>query len=264
MTTGKLAGRVALITGGASGIGQAAARVLAAEGAAVAIADCDEAGAEAVAAELRAQGGRATAYPLDVSQEPSWTECMERLLEEWERLDVAVNSAGISHARPVTELTVEEWERVMSVNLRGVFLGTQFAIRAMQPRGAGSIINISSTAGVRAIPGAAAYSVSKAGVCMLSRVAALECAKNGTRIRVNSVLPGGVKTPLWRQLDSWDQMVTRLGSEEAVFATFARNVPLKRYAEAEEVARAILYLASDDSAFATGTELVIDGGYAVS
>ncbi len=264
MSEGKLAERVALITGGASGIGRAAALVLAGEGATVAIADRDLTGAETVAAEIRARAGQAMAYVLDVSQEPSWVTFMERLLADHERLDVAVNSAGISHQRPITELTVEEWEQVMSVNLRGVMLGTKFAMRAMLPRGEGSIINVSSSAGVKAIPGAAAYSVSKAGVCMLTRVAALECAQSGTRIRVNSILPGGVKTPLWRQLDSWDTMVKRLGSEDAVFTAFARSVPLKRYAEAEEVARAILYLASDDSAFATGTELVLDGGYAAS
>ncbi len=165
---------------------------------------------------------------------------------------------------PVAEMDLAEWERIVRINPTGVFLGTRFAIRTMQERGEGSIINISSVAGVKAIPGASAYSVSKAGVCMLSRAAALECAQQGWKIRVNSVLPGGVKTAIWRALDTWDDMVAQGGSEEAVFAAMAQHVPQKRYAEPEEIARAVLYLASDDAAYVTGTDLVIDGGYSAA
>ena len=147
------------------------------------------------------------------------------------------------------------------MNLTGVFLGTRFAMRVMQAQQTGSIINISSGAGVKAIPGASAYCVSKAGVCMFSRAAALECAQAGSKVRVNSVLPGGVQTPLWRQMEFFAEMVRQAGSEEAAFQALGQSVPLKRYAAPEEIAEAILYLASDESSYVTGTELVIDGGW---
>ena len=258
---GRLSGRIALVTGGASGIGQATALLFAREGAALAIADLDESGAEATANSIRAQGGQATAYRLDVTLEEAWNELAEGLSRDWPQLDVVVNSAGVSFSKQVAEMSLAEWERVLAANLTGVFLGTRFAIRALKTHGRGSIINVSSTAGLRAIPGASAYCVSKAAVCMLSRVAARECAQNGWQIRVNSVLPGGVKTPIWRQLDFWEESVNQWGSEEEVWKFLGGAVPMKRYAEPGEIAQAILYLASDESVYVTGTGLVIDGGY---
>jgi 3(or 17)beta-hydroxysteroid dehydrogenase len=258
---GRLSNRVALVTGGASGIGQATALLFAREGAALAIADLDENGAAATADSILSQGGRAAAYRLDVTVEKSWDELSERLLRDWPQLDVVVNSAGVSFSKQIADMSLAEWERVLAVNLTGVFLGTRFAIRALKPHGRGSIINVSSTAGLRAIPGASAYCVSKAAVCTLSRVAARECAQNGWQIRVNSVLPGGVKTPIWRQLDFWEESVDQWGSEEEVWKFLGGAVPLKRYAEPAEIAQAILYLASDEAAYVTGTGLVIDGGY---
>jgi 3(or 17)beta-hydroxysteroid dehydrogenase len=261
MSTGRLVNKLALVTGGASGIGRATAILLAQEGATVAVADRDELGAEETAAIIQSQGGKATGYPLEVTSERSWDELASVLPNNGKHLDIVVNSAGISHGNPIIAMSAAEWNRVLAVNLTGVFLGTRFAMRSMQERQTGSIVNVSSGAGVKAIPGASAYSVSKAGVCMFTRVAALECATAGWKVRVNSVLPGGVKTPLWRQMDFFADIVGKTGSETAAFDALGQNVPLKRYAEPEEIARAILYLASDDSAYITGTELVIDGGW---
>jgi short-subunit dehydrogenase len=131
----------------------------------------------------------------------------------------------------------------------------------MRAQKKGSIVNIASAAGIKALPGASAYCVSKAGVCMLTRVAALECAQEGTQIRVNAVLPGGVATPIWRQMPTWPDLVAREGSEEGALRALAQAVPMKRYAEPAEIARAVLYLASDESAYVTGAELVVDGGF---
>jgi 3(or 17)beta-hydroxysteroid dehydrogenase len=259
-TAGRVRDKVALVTGAASGIGRAAALRLAAEGASVAAADLNEEGAAATARAIQEAGGRATSYALDVSREEDWPGVMSRVLADFGRLDVAVNGAGIAMGKPLVETTLAEWRRVITTNLDGVFLGTQAAIRAMRTGGRGSIINVASVAGVKAQPGAAAYCASKAGSCMVTRVAALECAQAGLQIRVNAVLPGGVTTPIWRQLPMWADLVRRCGGEEGAFRALAQGVPLKRYADANEVAGLILYLASDESAYVTGAQLTIDGG----
>jgi NAD(P)-dependent dehydrogenase (short-subunit alcohol dehydrogenase family) len=255
--------KVALVTGGASGIGRATALMLAAEGAAVAVADIDNAGAQATAQQIHKQGGCAVAYHLDVTDESAWSPIMNRLLAEFGQLDVAVNSAGVAFSRPVADTSFADWKRVLTINLDGVFLGTREAIRAMRSQGRGSIVNLSAATGIRALPGAGAYGVSKAGVCMLTRVAALECAQEGTQIRVNSGLPANIKTPIWKGMSFFRQAIEIDGnSEDAAFQALAQHVPLKLCAEPEEVAKAVLYLASDDARFVTGTDLVIDGGYA--
>src|SRR5262249_25729406 len=160
------------------------------------------------------------------------------------------------------DTSLADWRRVQEINLDGVFLGTQAAIRAMRPQGRGSIVNISAATGIKALPGAGAYGASKAGVCMLTRVAALECAQEGSQIRVNAVVPAYIKTPIWNGMSFFREFVHREGSsEEAAFQILGQYVPLKRCAEPEEVARAVLYLASDDAVFVTGMELVIDGGF---
>jgi NAD(P)-dependent dehydrogenase (short-subunit alcohol dehydrogenase family) len=260
--TGRVADKVALVTGGASGIGRATALLLAAEGAAIAVADIDNAGAQATVQQIHKQGGCAVAYHLDVTDESAWPAVMLRLLAEFGQLDIAVNSAGIAFSRPVADTSLADWRRVQAINLDGVFLGTQAAIRAMRSQGRGSIVNLSAATGIRALPGAGAYGVSKAGVCMLTRVAALECAQEGTQIRVNAVLPSVVKTDIWKSMGSFREMIQKeRGNEDAVFQAIGQKVPLKRYAEPEEVARAVLYLASDDAAYVTGTELIIDGGF---
>src|SRR4051812_29758478 len=235
--SGRLDGKVALVTRGASRIRRATALLLAAEGAAVAVADIDEAGAQATAQQIHGRGGRATANRLDVTDEAAWAAVTARLLAEFGHLDIAVNSAGIAFAKPVADMRLAEWRSVLAVNLDGVFLGTRAAIRAMRPQGRGSIVNVSSSAGIKALPGAGAYCVSKAGVCMVTRVAALECAQEGTQVRVNAVLPGGVKTPIRKGLPLWEEMVVKEGGEEGAFKALGQNVPLKRYAEPGEVAR---------------------------
>lgn len=258
---GRVAGKIALVTGAGSGIGRATAAVLAAEGAAIACADLDVGAAEATAAAVRAVDGSAWACRLDVTSEPAWQETLEQLLQAHGRLEIAVNCAGISFGCPVTEMSLQDWRRVMAVNLEGVFLGTKHAIRAMRRSGrGGSIVNVASVSGIKAYPEAGAYCASKAAVIMFSKAAALECARSGERIRVNCVSPSGVKTPMWKSMPFFQDLIAREGSEEAAFEAMMRSTPHARWALPEEVAMAILYLASDESSFITGTNLVFDSG----
>lgn len=258
---GRVEGKVALITGAASGIGKAAALLLAREGAKVAVTDIDENGARQTAGEIEAAGDIATPFSLDVTSEEDWRRVINGLLAQWERLDILVNNAGLSIARPLLEMSLAEWRKVMAVNLEGVFLGVKYGVIAMRKSGGGSIINISSVAGIKAAAGASAYAASKAAVRMFSKAIALECAQQGYNIRVNTVSPGGVITPMWQGMEFWQEMRKESGSDEAVWQALAQETPLKRFATPEEVAEAILYFASGASAFVTAADLVIDGGY---
>jgi NAD(P)-dependent dehydrogenase (short-subunit alcohol dehydrogenase family) len=196
-----------------------------------------------------------------VTAEPAWQDLMGQILRAHGRLDIAVNCAGISFARPVADMSLEDWRRVMAVNLEGVFLGTKHAIRAMRQGGrGGSVVNVSSVSGVKAQPEASAYCASKAAVIMFSRAAALECLRRGENIRVNSVSPTGVKTPMWKTMPFFQELMEKEGGEEAAFRAMARSAPYGRWALPEEVALAILYLASDESSFVAGTNLVFDNG----
>ena len=239
----RLEGKTALVTGAASGIGRATAELFSAEGAMVAATDIVLTG---------------DAH-LDVTVEQDW----ERVIGSLPRLDVLVANAGISFACPVTEMTLGDWRRVMAVNLDGVFLGVKHALRAMRRQGgAGSIVIVSSASGIKASPGASAYCASKAALRLFAKSVALECADAGELIRVNSIHPAGVVTPMWTSMPFWDDLVKRYGSEEGAWKSMGAGVPgLKRMALPEEIARGILYLASDESSPATGSELVIDGGY---
>jgi 3(or 17)beta-hydroxysteroid dehydrogenase len=257
----RMAGKSAFVAGAASGIGRATALLLARESATVCCVDIDAEGAGATAALIEETGGRASSGRLDVTSEESWRAALEQATDLFGRLDVLVNSAGISFGCPVTEMSLEEWRRVLTVNLEGVFLGTKHAILAMRRTGGGSIVHISSASGLKASPGASAYSASKAAVCMFVKAAAKECLQNGDRIRINTVCPGGVKTPLWRDMPFFRDLVETTGSEEAAFQELAKSDPQGRFAEPEEIAQAVLYLASDESLYVTGTDLVIDGGY---
>jgi NAD(P)-dependent dehydrogenase (short-subunit alcohol dehydrogenase family) len=261
---GRVAGKVALVTGAASGIGRATAATLAAQGAAVVCADFNLPGAEETATALAAAGAAAWPRQLDVTSEPAWALAMEQVQRLGGGLDIAVNCAGISFAAPVTDMTLEDWRRVLAVNLEGVFLGTKHALRLMRAGSrAGSIVNVASVSGVKAQPEASAYCTSKAAVIMFSKSVALECLRGGDKIRVNVVSPSGVKTPMWKTMPFFQELMAKEGGEEEAFAAMTRMYPQGRFALPEEIALAILYLASDESLYVTGSNLVIDQGFTV-
>ncbi|MBZ5555119.1 MAG: SDR family oxidoreductase [Acidobacteriia bacterium] len=253
---GRVVDKVALVTGGASGIGQAVAVLLAEEGAKVVVADLDESGATQTVEAITAAGGMALARRLDVTLEVEWHRTIQFLEQAWGPLEVLVQSAGISSAMAITEMTLKEWRHVMAVNLDGIFLGTCAGIKSMQQNRRGSIINLASASGIKAAPGASAYCASKAGVIHFSKTAALECIQRGDNIRINSVSPGGVRTPMWSKMPNWSEVARSEAWNAPIDA-----VPLKRFAAPEEIAQAILFLASDESSYITGTDLVVDGGY---
>jgi len=255
----RVANKVALVTGAASGIGRATAMLLAKEGAAVALTDIADAG-QAVADEINRAGGKALFVRLDVSDEAALEGCIGQVMSAFGKLDIAVNNAGIASARPVADMTLAEWRRVMQVNLDGVFLGTKHAIRAMRSGAGGSIINVASASGIKASAGASAYCASKAAVRMFSKTAALECAAAGLKIRVNVVSPGGVKTPIWEKMEFWPGLVTQHGGEEGAWKALGGSSS-EGFHSADEIAQAILFLASDESAYMNAGELVIDRGY---
>ena len=248
---GRVAGKVALVTGGASGLGRAAAGMLAREGAKVAVADINAAGAAAVAEEI---GQSAIAIPLDVVKEAEWQAAIERTVAEFGGLNILLNSAGVGITKDVEATTLEEWRWVHEIDLDGVFLGCKHAIAAIAKSGGGSIVNISSISGIIAGHNLAAYNSAKAGVRLLSKSVALHCARKGYNIRCNSVHPTFIDTPML------DGLADRIGGREVALAKLSRQVPLGRVGEPDDIAYAVLYLASDESKFMTGAELVIDGG----
>lgn len=260
---GRVLGKVALVTGAASGIGKATTLALAREGAKIAVTDLNAAGAQATVNEIVSSGGDAVAYSLDVTSETDWERAIDSVLENWNKLDILVNNAGISFAKPVTDMTLSEWQRVMAVNLDGVFLGTKHGVKAMRKGTGGSVINIASASGLKASPGASAYCASKAAVRMLSKAVALECAQNNDSIRVNTVFPSGVISPMWEGMEFWQEIKSKAGSEEAAWKVMSEAIPLKRFAKPEEIAQAILYLATDEAGFVTGADFVIDGGFTI-
>ena len=243
----RLEGKVALISGGARGMGAEEALLFAREGAKVVIGDVLEEGRDVAAA---IPGGGALFTRLDVTKEEDWRRAVSLAEEVYKRLDILVNNAGVSATGGIEDTTVEEWDRVMSVNAKGVFLGTREAIPAMQRSGGGSIINISSQLGIVAMAESSPqYIASKGAVRLLTKSTALQYAADG--IRCNSVHPGPIVTP----------MTEGRRSDEAVRELMESRIPLGRYGEAIDVAYGVLYLASDEASFITGSELVIDGGW---
>jgi 3(or 17)beta-hydroxysteroid dehydrogenase len=243
--------KVALVTGGASGIGLAAATLFAEEGAAVVIADRDEAAGRSAAAAL---APRASFQRLDVTREDDWVAVTDAVMREYGRLDVLVNSAGVVLFKDIEQTTLDEWRTLMAINLDGTFLGCKHAVRVMKGRGGGAIVNMSSVAGLIGAGNLAAYSASKGGVRLLTKSVALHCARKGYNIRCNSVHPSFAETPMLQS------MITSARNPEKLAAGFAAAAPLGRLAQPIEIARTILFLASDESAFTTGAEFVVDGG----
>ena len=254
---GLVDGRIALVTGAASGIGRACAERLAAEGAAIVLTDIqDEAGC-AVADAITAAGGDVLYIHHDVTNEDAWRAVVSAVRDRYGRLDVLVNNAGVGIGGLVTEMSLELWRKQQAVNVEGVFLGVKHCLPLMRKSGAnGSIINISSASGIRASAGYSAYCASKGAVRMFSKAVALECAGDG--IRCNSVHPGMTDTPIW-QKSSASPGDSNVGAPDLARLA-AAMVPLKRPGAPTDIADGVLYLASDMSSYVTGSELVIDGG----
>lgn len=251
---GRVDNKVALISGGGSGLGKASAGMLAQEGAKVAIADINLEAAQQAAAEISSAGDEALALELDVRSEASWHACIEQVMARYGKLNILMNNAGVVAGGDVENSSLEEWHKIMSVNLDGVFLGTQCGIRAMRETGEpGSIINMSSIEGMVGHPMVAAYNASKGGVRTLTKSAALYCAQQRLPIRVNSIHPGGISTPLLEA----GLAALPPGERE----TFVAEHPIGHLGEPDDVAYGVLYLASDESKFVLGAELVVDGGY---
>ena len=189
---------------------------------------------------------------------------IEGILSRYQRLDVLVNNAGVSFTKPFAETTIDEWRRVLSVNLDGVFLGTKHAILAMRSRGGGSIINVASVSGITPYPEASAYGASKAAVRHLSKVAAIECADASTGIRLNVVTPGGVKTPMWESMGFFQELVANQGGMEEAFSAMAGTAASNQFSSPEHIARSILHLDSDESAHLNGVSLSSPRGTSAS
>ena len=249
---GILEGKCAIVTGAASGIGRATAVLLAREGAAVVAADVDGNGVDAVAAAIAGEGGRAVAAAGDLAEEAACRQLADTAVSRFGGLDVLVNCAGIVSRTSVVESAVEEWDRVIAVNLRAVFLLSKHSIPLMAARGGGAIVNIGSGWGLKGGPRAASYCASKGAVVNLTRAMAIDHGPQG--IRVNCVCPGDTDTPLLRS------EAQQLGEELAAFLVASAERPIQRLGTPEDTAQAVLFLASDASSWVTGTTLVVDGG----
>jgi NAD(P)-dependent dehydrogenase (short-subunit alcohol dehydrogenase family) len=248
----RLAGKVALITGGASGIGRATVLLFAREGAVVAVVDLDEDRGRAVVREIVEEGGRAIFLRCDVSQAEDCQRAVQETVDELGGLDILFNNAGIIRRATVIGTTEEEWDRVMAVNVKSVFLLGKYAIPVMEKAGGGVIINTGSGWGLIGGTNAVSYCASKGAVVNMTRAMALD--HGAQNIRVNCICPGDTDTRMLRN------EAQQLGASEEEFLAEAADRPLRRIGKPEEIAQAVLYLASDDSSFVTGTVLVVDGG----
>ena len=245
---GRLDGKVAIISGGARGQGEVEAKLFAKEGAKVVFGDILDEEGKQVEAAIRQAGGAATYVHLDVTQEADWQQAVAAAVSTYGKLDVLVNNAGILRRDGIEETTKELWDTVLAVNATGVFLGTKYAIPAMRKAGGGAIVNISSISGMVAL-GGPAYNASKGAVRVFTKVTAVHHADDN--IRCNSIHPGPVRTPMTESTYSDPEMLERR----------LRDMPLGRLGTSEDIAYGVLYLASDEAAYVTGAELVIDGGY---
>lgn len=261
----RLTGKIALVTGAASGIGRACAVALAKEGARVALGDVDASGLLQTCAMIETNGGICNIYPLDVTQELAWQNVLRAVERDFGGLHILVNNAGICVAASIDEMSYETWRRQLAVNLDSMFFAAKFAVPLMATSGGGSIINMSSVAGLKGIAGLAGYCASKAGVRMFTKALALECAAAKNNVRANSVHPGAIETPIWVKmafggdLPAADVLRNSSAMEDARTASEAAT-PVGHAGMPEDIAAGVVYLASDDARLVTGTELVIDGG----
>jgi NAD(P)-dependent dehydrogenase (short-subunit alcohol dehydrogenase family) len=257
MSNKRLEGKVALVTGAAQGIGKETCIVLAREGAKVVVTDINGSGGISVVNEI---GGDTIFLHLDVREESDWQKAMDAIIKRFGKLNILVNNAGITGFQEGYGLqdpencSLEDWRNVHAVNSDGTFLGCKYAINAMKSSECGSIINISSRSGLVGIPGAAAYAASKAAVRNHTKTIALYCCQQGYKIRCNSVHPAAILTPMWEPM---------LGSgpeREKRMSEIAKDIPMQKMGTTEDVANAVLFLASDESKYITGVELTVDGG----
>jgi NAD(P)-dependent dehydrogenase (short-subunit alcohol dehydrogenase family) len=255
---GRVEGKVALVTGGASGIGRACAEALAREGASVVITDVQDDKGPGVAAEITAAGGRCEYLHHDVTDEDAWISVMAEIDKRHGRLDVLVNNAGIAvPSLSITTVSLADWRKQQSVNVEGVFLGCKHGLLLMRKAGnGGSIVNLSSVAGLRGSALLASYCASKGAVRLLSKAVAMECAQAKDGIRVNSVHPGIIETPIWQQIAP----ATGANAPPDLDAMSSVSVPLGVKGLPTDIANGVLWLASDESRYVTAGELVIDGG----
>lgn len=251
----RVKGKIALVTGAASGIGRAIAVLLAKEGAEVIVADLNEAAGREVADEINSDGGRAFFQMLNVTDESSWALASAAVIERCGRLEVLVNNAGVTERGNTEDITLSDWKAVIDVNLNGVFLGTQAAIEVMKGADGGSIINISSVEGMIGDADLSAYTASKGGVRSFTKSSALLCSREGYNIRINAINPGVIHTALL------DAHLENFEEPEPEYQRLASKHPIGFLGSPDDVAYGVLYLASDESRFVTGAELVIDGGY---
>lgn len=251
---GRVEGKAALVTGAGSGLGRAISVLLAREGARVAVTDINEDAAhETVATINETTPDAAVAFRHDVTDDARWQVVLDAVVDEFGGLNILVNNAGVGDGGTIEETSLDQWRRVHAIDLDSVFFGCKYALPHMARAGGGSIVNISSIAGIIAGHNMAAYNSAKAAVRHLSKSVALHCARKGYNIRSNSVHPAFIRTPIL------DNLIGRFGEEEGL-AKLGRQIPLGHVGEADDVAYAVLYLASDESKFMTGAEMILDGG----
>ncbi len=245
----RVADKVVLVTGGGSGIGRATAKLLAKEGATVIVSDINKAGGQETAQQI---GGRARFEEHDTAKEADWKRIIDGILAREGKLNGLANNAGISGPFPATfeTETVEQWQKILSINVQGVFLGCKHAVPAMRQSGGGSIVNTSSLAAFLGTPDLSAYGASKAAVRQFTKTVAIDCARKGYKVRCNSVHPGVIMTPMGEAVLPDERKRERM----------RKAIPIGDFGAPEDIAYGILYLISDESRFVTGTELVIDGG----
>ncbi|EAQ49976.1 MULTISPECIES: SDR family oxidoreductase [Flavobacteriaceae] len=248
--------KVAIVTGGASGLGKSSAKLLAREGAKIVVSDIDEEGGKKVVQQIKEDGGEAIFIKQDVAKEDEWKNVIETTLETYGKLHILANSAGIGLGGTVEDVTLEDWKNLIDINLNGTFLGTKYGIKGMRKTDeGGSIINFSSIEGLIGDPNLPAYNASKGGVTIFTKSAALHCAKQGYGIRINSIHPAYIWTPMV------ENFLKAQGDVEEGKKQLESLHPIGHLGEPDDIGYGVVYLASDESKFMTGSELVIDGGY---